>query len=626
MKQKYRKKINLVNNTGYTPGYSSEKNPVNYIPSENITMKNTPYPVYGEPLDKDGQPIGKKVLMQPGGEYFFEGATYVKETPQDQNEEINNKKTKEMKKYKYQFGGKPKEENLTFGQPENLPSFPTFNDVYGGNNKGNVGSINPQINFNMDSPDLSDYQQNQMSEQDKKIQELTGRYQTTGTVATPEQKSYEESGKTNTAQVDSQGKPLYQFSNPYGEMDLGMSLTGLGQSIGNKDVGGALTYGANSLLKGAKSFMQGMGTANRKNQNMNTFYGNFRKNMTGEDRATTLEEGGYFQEGGEQGISPEQIMQMLQQGAQPEELLQKMIEAGVPEEEATQIIQQAMQQETPQLQEEQMQYAEGGLAKGGTKAVQEYQKMLNKELNINLDPDGAWGPNTQKAYEQYQEAEKRKGYKTNFQNDSPSFSPVVKERRKEDYSNKPTVKIKQAEEMFNFGQPQLSPFNMMSFGKREEGRGSVGDSYPQIRESLKSQSQESLYEDYVSSGMSSKEALKAINMATDPRKMFQEGGEQMQMQEQAPQQDMGQITQQVAEALQQGAQPEQILQKLIESGIPQEQAVQIIEDIMQQMQGQQPEEQQMMKMGGMYLKKMQGKKIKDYKFNEKTNSYDVEFE
>ena len=56
--RKYKKMSKLVNNTGYTPGTPSESNPINYIPSENITMKNTPYPVYGQPLDHNGTAMG----------------------------------------------------------------------------------------------------------------------------------------------------------------------------------------------------------------------------------------------------------------------------------------------------------------------------------------------------------------------------------------------------------------------------------------------------------------------------------------------------------------------------------------------------------------------------------------
>lgn len=42
----------------------------------------------------------------------------------------------------------------------------------------------------------------------------------------------------------------------------------------------------------------------------------------------------------------------------------------------------------------------GGLLKGGTKAVKDYQAMLNS-YGANLKEDGAWGMATQKAYEDY---------------------------------------------------------------------------------------------------------------------------------------------------------------------------------------------------------------------------------
>lgn len=49
---------------------------VTRIPSNQITMKGVPYPVYGKPN------VGKGKLMQPGGEYSFPNADYVDEYPQ----------------------------------------------------------------------------------------------------------------------------------------------------------------------------------------------------------------------------------------------------------------------------------------------------------------------------------------------------------------------------------------------------------------------------------------------------------------------------------------------------------------------------------------------------------------
>jgi hypothetical protein len=73
---------------------------------------------------------------------------------------------------------------------------------------------------------------------------------------------------------------------------------------------------------------------------------------------------------------------------------------------------------------------------------------------------------------------------------------------------------------------------------------------------------------------------------------------QQQGQQQAPPQQGGginpqQVMQEVAQMLQQGAQPEQIMQQLVQEGVPQEMAQQIIQQVMQQMQGGQgPQEEQ----------------------------------
>jgi hypothetical protein len=63
-----------INTTGYTPGTASYNNPYNIIPSGNITMQNTPFPVMG--IDNTGH----KQMMRPGGQYNFPGS-HVLEIP-----------------------------------------------------------------------------------------------------------------------------------------------------------------------------------------------------------------------------------------------------------------------------------------------------------------------------------------------------------------------------------------------------------------------------------------------------------------------------------------------------------------------------------------------------------------
>lgn len=121
---------------------------------------------------------------------------------------------------------------------------------------------------------------------------------------------------------------------------------------------------------------------------------------------------------------------------------------------------------------------------------------------------------------------------------------------------------------------------------------------------------------------------------------YQDGGQQLpqdsQPQPQQGEQQVQQILQAIAGALSQGINPSEILQELVAMGIPEQEASQMIEFVMQQMnqqqqvssqQPQQPAQQEpMMKDGGVYLDRLKGKKIKSYKYNEKTGNYEVEIE
>jgi hypothetical protein len=64
-----------VNNTGYTPGTPSFNNPYNVIPSGNITMEQTPFPIMAYPN------VGSPKMLYPGGKYNFPKATSVLEIP-----------------------------------------------------------------------------------------------------------------------------------------------------------------------------------------------------------------------------------------------------------------------------------------------------------------------------------------------------------------------------------------------------------------------------------------------------------------------------------------------------------------------------------------------------------------
>lgn len=328
MKRTYKKKSNLVNNTGYTPGYSTEGNSMNIIPNENITMSNTPYPVYGQPLNQNGQPIGQGMVMQPGQEYRFGGASYVAETPM-----FKKGGTKEswvghkigilmregypqkqaiaiaysMYEQKHADGGTQDE---LVGSTED-PGYPYLgNNVFGNMPNNFPVATDPSLveqptTETFPKPDPAAFEMPDLTglhpEQDKAAaqnlndwnKKEADMYASDYNKATSSAKSPEQ-----TRQDIESGRHLHQFVNPYGGIDMGTSLIGLGKSVESGDKLGMAAYGANTLLTGAKSFLQGMGMQNRVQSNMQDYYKNQRKNMTGEGRETAMKFGGYYQDGG----------------------------------------------------------------------------------------------------------------------------------------------------------------------------------------------------------------------------------------------------------------------------------------------------------------------------------------
>lgn len=72
-----------INMTGYTPGTPTMNNDHNIIPSNQITMENTPFPVKAYPMN-NGQLTGKPITMKPGLNYYFPNANSVLEIPEKQ--------------------------------------------------------------------------------------------------------------------------------------------------------------------------------------------------------------------------------------------------------------------------------------------------------------------------------------------------------------------------------------------------------------------------------------------------------------------------------------------------------------------------------------------------------------
>ena len=106
----YAKKMGILqdggylNSTGYTPDTPSFNNPFNVIPSNIITMKNTPFDVLG--IDN----LGNQKLMKANSnkDYKFKG-DFVLEIPQNQQNQQN--------KQSYQDGGSKKQNYKTITLP-----------------------------------------------------------------------------------------------------------------------------------------------------------------------------------------------------------------------------------------------------------------------------------------------------------------------------------------------------------------------------------------------------------------------------------------------------------------------------------------------------------------------------
>lgn len=316
--RKYKKTSKLVNNTGYTPGYSTENNPINYIPSEDITMRNTPYPVYGQPLDQNGMAMGNPTYMEPGYDYNYgDEASYVAEVPAYKDggkkqawisEKIGmlmgeGRPQKQaiaiaysMWNQKHEDGGYqiPEYQNagtVNFGQKPNGFSFynrpPDFGTTVGYDPK-----IDPsKYGFGTDSQ-LSenaltageDWKKNNPLPQGMFASNLSDdATNTTTTTADP-------------AKTGANG--IHQFYNPYGDIGMGDALYFGGQEFAKgNNWKGAAGVGL-GLLKGTKDFLAGMGNQKRQDTIMKSYNENQRKNMTGENGAVGMKMGGYYQDGG----------------------------------------------------------------------------------------------------------------------------------------------------------------------------------------------------------------------------------------------------------------------------------------------------------------------------------------
>lgn len=429
MKRTYKKKSNLINKTGYTPGYDTEKNPVNYIPSEDITMANTPYPLYATPLDEDGNPIGKGMIMQPGGEYKFPNAAYVAETPmfakggeksdwisakistlvregypQKQAVAIAYSMYEDMKKENggfqlpmYQFGNtfpgstfpKPK-----FSADPNIATPEQFSEQMNKITEVNPGKYGLGKDPNYVSP-LSEESLTAGEDFKKRTDEMgkaAGLPQDFSKNIFGETTTQNTEDKSKVAPPDIKGGEPFQFFNPYSGFDIPTAASTLGSSIESGDTLGTVASGLKLATGLARNFFGGMGQERRKNYLQKEYYDKQREGMNGQGRERMARFGGYYQDGGMEepqgGDIQQQVAQALQQGMSPEEVMQQLVQMGMPEDQAVALIQGIMQPSTPQLRRGGMMYYKDG----GEEEYEEdevYGDLINKYPNRN--------PNTNKA-------------------------------------------------------------------------------------------------------------------------------------------------------------------------------------------------------------------------------------
>lgn len=404
MKRTYKKKSNLINKTGYTPGYDTEKNPVNYIPSEDITMANTPYPLYATPLDENGNPIGKGMIMQPGGEYKFPNAAYVAETPifakgGEKSAWISNKISTLVKE------GYPQKQAvaIAYSMYENRHSKGGYQlPMY----QLGTGSFDP----NKPTPEaLAAYEEQQKKAQDMgiSISDFDLGDETSG-MTNPElmpasaqlnfnkiqntaTNNYDENGnaKDTSNPLDIKGSEPFQFFNPYSGFDIPTAASTLGSSIESGDTLGTVASGLKLATGLTRNFFGGMGQERRKNYLEKQYYEKQREGMTGAGREQMLEFGGYYQDGGMEepqgGDIQQQVAQALQQGMSPEEVMQQLVQMGMPEDQAVALIQgimQQMQPSTPQLKRGGMMYYQKG-GEEGEENEEEYEDEEEPNYMIN---------------------------------------------------------------------------------------------------------------------------------------------------------------------------------------------------------------------------------------------------
>lgn len=689
--RKYKKMSKLVNNTGYTPGTPSESNPINYIPSEDITMRNTPYPLYGQPLDHNGMAMDEPTYMEPGQDYKFGGASYVAETkaykdggmkqdwisekigilikegrPQKQAIAIAYSMWNQKHEMggtqlpKYQFAGTAELDQ--YGQPlPNALSTPDPN-YYQNNpagmqtNFGGATSQTPQFNFkaNPGIPQTLDLKLNGTEPWKNGLGANPNATNALGTVPTdysskfplpagmkpamPKDIGYtpptasemakgvqeatpNDGGSATRKKVETSGTGITQFINPYGDVGMDDALGFSGQQFAKGNTGAGIAGAGLALLKGTKTFLGAMGSQKRTNQIMKTYAEDQRRNMTGEDRPVEMvgRYGGYYQEGGEEDMGYESDMiDKYPNSARIESEIASRNPVFGPQEMPKDYV-----------------YPKTTV---GESAIDESPL----EETSNFDPNSARDTWVQKTGMPWSKA-KELGYTSGTAKDNIKLLSELNDPRfKAENLRTEAPKRKTANRKAIDLNPKRLPVNINAYGidtnapeviayrdaidkksAEEEAKKPFGYGKPAYvnknnamlsgaRPAVQTQSRSVMFPNY------------APEVQQNPFAFYQEGGQQSLQEEgqegmySNPQEEQGEIPQQgggdqmqaiaqeVAQMLQQGADPQEILQQLVQAGLPEEQAMQVIQMVMEQMQGGQPQATPQLGRGGQMIKRADG--------------------
>lgn len=385
----YKRKTQWFNTTGYTDGSNTSMNNSNTIPSNQITMNNTSQPLKAQGIDELGFPTTNEVVLEPGQNYNFNNAFAVVETPVFQPGGIfGYQRVRVGNRLFDPVYGRFVDSNAT-PQTNTLNSQPPtyFNTGYNttfGTVPSNPFSTEPQYSFrppeysyNTTTPNIPTVQVNETQTvttpevipsvssstttpvtQESQVSAsivndnglndwnrayLTGQGQPQGysdnyNVPAPTTEDISIMSSNNTQNTNNNNQ-RFQFYNPYVGMDLAGASYMFGNSLQSGDTTGAVFSGLKLATGLGRNLLSGIGMARRNQQIASDYAQQQRDAMTQANRPQYLQEGGEIP----QQDPVQMVAEVLSQGVSPDEVFQMLLQEGLSEQEAQMLIEEASQ-------------------------------------------------------------------------------------------------------------------------------------------------------------------------------------------------------------------------------------------------------------------------------------------